>query len=249
MKAKRLLLIGGGLVALAVLGVVALVAITLVRDDDPNLQTTAPEIPITPGADVAPPGSGTSSGAGVLRFTVDPAQSSATYVVREKLARLPIETDAVGVTADTSTGDVTGDLYVTRTGLDTATKSTFKVDLNTLRSDESLRDNFVRNNTLQTNRGNNRYAEFTIDSVSGFPSGYAEGTEVSLTLTGQMTIRGVTKPVTFQVKARQAGEFLTATADTSFNMSEFGITPPNVPTARAQDLVQLQVVLVAKQAT
>jgi polyisoprenoid-binding protein YceI len=246
MKTKRLLLIGGGLVALAVLGVVAMIGITLLRDDDPNLLTSAPEIPTTPGADVAPAGSGTSSGAGVLRFTVDPAQSSATYVVREKLARLPIETDAVGVTADSAEGDVTGDLYVTREGLATANKSTFKVDLNTLRSDESLRDRFVRSDALQTNRGNNRYAEFTIDTVSGFPSGYVEGTEVSLTLTGQMTIHGVTKPVTFQVKARQAGEFLTATADTSFNMSEFGITPPNIPTARAHDLVQLQVVLVAR---
>jgi hypothetical protein len=32
-------------------------------------------------------------------------------------------------------------------------------------------------------------------------------------------------------------------------MSDFGITPPNVPTAKAQDLVRLQVILVSRLAT
>jgi polyisoprenoid-binding protein YceI len=184
----------------------------------------------------------------VLRFVVDPRQSSATYVVREKLARLPVESDASGTTQDTADGDVTGELFLTTQGLAQSNQSTFRVDLNSLRSDESLRDNFLRMATLQTGQGNNRFATFTIDSVSGFPTSYAEGTEVSLRLTGQMTIKGVTKPLTFDVKARRAGEALTATADTTFNMSEFGINPPNVPSARSFDAVRLQVVLVTRQA-
>jgi polyisoprenoid-binding protein YceI len=235
---------------LAVVGVVAYVGVTLWRDDDPELLTSAPEIPAgidQPVASPAAPAGTPAASTGTLRFVVDPAQSSATYVVREKLARLPIETDASGTTQDVATGDVTGELHLTPQGLVQGMPSTFKVDLNTLASDERLRDNFVRTNTLQTNQGNNRYAQFTIDSVDGFPASYFEGQEVTLSLSGQMTIHGVTKPITFEVKARRAGEFLTATADTSFNMSEFGINPPNVPTARSYDQVRLQVVLVAKQ--
>jgi polyisoprenoid-binding protein YceI len=250
---KRILLVAIGLFTLAVLAVVAYVGVSLWRDDDPELLTSAPEIPAgidQPATSPTSAAATSASSTGVLRFVVDPGQSSATYIVREKLARLPVENDASGTTQDVASGDVTGELHLTAQGLASSAKSSFRVDLNTLASDERLRDNFVRTNTLRTGQGNNnRYAEFTIESVSGFPANYTEGQEVSLSLTGQMTIKGVTKPVTFEVKARRAGEFLTATADTSFNMSEFGIEPPNVPTARAHDLVRLQVVLVAKQAT
>jgi polyisoprenoid-binding protein YceI len=248
--------IAAALLALGVLAVVAYVGITLLRDDDPDLLTSAPEIPAAGNGPAASTPASTSTAQAVsapqasalLRFVVDPAQSSATYVVREKLARLPVETDASGTTADTPSGDVTGELFLTTQGLATTNQSIFRVDLNTLRSDESPRDNFVRTNALQTSVGNNRYAEFTIQSVSGFPTNYVEGTEVSLQLSGNMTIKGATSPVTFEVKARKQGEFLTATADTTFNMTDFGITPPNVPTARSHDAVRLQVVLVTRQA-
>lgn len=251
-----LLKLVAALIVVAVLAVVAYVGITLLRDDDPELLTSAPEIPTAAAGGSTPAAAATSTPpatgggpapAGVLRFVVDPANSWATYVVREKLARLPVETDASGTTKDTP-GALTGEIYLTPQGLATSNRSSFRVDLNALRSDESLRDNFVRNNTLQTNQGNNRYAEFTIESVSGFPIGYVEGTEVTLRLTGNMTIKGVTRPLTFDVKAKKEGEFLTATADTTFNMSDFGITPPNVPTARAHDEVRLQVVIVSRQA-
>ncbi|HLF78444.1 MAG TPA: YceI family protein [Dehalococcoidia bacterium] len=267
---KKLGLIVGGLIVLGVLGVGALVVVTMLRDDDPELLTSAPLIPTAAASTTTPPSAGSPAAAstapaatsttttapapaaatsGVLRFVVDPAQSSATYVVREKLARLPVESDAAGTTTDTAEGDVTGELFVTPQGLASTNKSTFKVDLNTLKSDEGLRDNFVRSNTLQTGQAANRYATFVIDSVTGFPSNYVENTEVSVTLAGQMTIKGITKPVAFEVKARRAGDILTATADTTFNMSEFGINPPNVPSARSFDAVRLQVVLVTKRAT
>ena len=246
---RRLLFLAGGLVVLAVIAVVAYVGVTLWRDDDPELLTEAPAIPTSAApATVSSSPAGSAVGADVLRFVVDPAQSSATYVVREKIARLPVETDASGTTADVTSGDVTGKIYLTTRGLAADSKSAVRVDLNTLRSDESLRDRFVRDSTLQTNRGSNRYADFTLESATGFPTSYVEGQEVALKLTGAMTLHGVTKPITFDVKARRQGEFLTATADTSFNMSEFGITPPNVSTARSHDLVRLQVVLVSRLA-
>jgi polyisoprenoid-binding protein YceI len=251
---SKLLLAAIALLVLAVGAVGAYVGITLLRDDDPELLTEAPAIPTaaagtTPAASASAAATAASLPAGVLRFVVEPAQSSATYVVTEKLSRLPVESDAAGTTQDTADGDVTGELFLTQQGLASSNKSTFRVDLNTLKSDEGLRDNFVRQNTLRTNQAGNRYASFTIDSISGFPANYVDGQEVTLSLTGQMTINGQTKPVTFQVKARRGSGFLTATADATFNMSDFGITPPNVPTARAQDGVRLQVVLVARQAS
>jgi polyisoprenoid-binding protein YceI len=245
----RIMKLGIVAVVLAALGVAAIVGISLLRSDDANLATEAPAIPTaaaagatastTVSAAASTPASGAAAqSANVHRFVIDPAQSSAKYVVQETLRGL--DTTAVG-----QTSTIEGSIFLTPQGLATGQKSTFKVDLRTLKSDENLRDNFIRMNTLQANQF--PFAEFTIDSVTGFPTSYTPGQEVSLTLTGSMTIKGVTKPMTFQVKARQADDFLTATADAAFKMTDFGITPPDVQLAKARDEVKLQVVFVAKR--
>jgi polyisoprenoid-binding protein YceI len=63
-----------------------------------------------------------------------------------------------------------------------------------------------------------------------------------------MTIKDISLPVTFTVLARQSGDILTATADTEFLMSDFGIDPPQVAIAKAKDGVVLQVVIIAQEA-
>ena len=146
--ARRFIRIGGALAGLVVLAIVALVAITLLRSDDPNLRTEAPAIPTT----AAPAQSGTDPSnatapdlpSGVLRFVIDSAGSEAKYVVRETL-RGVIGSNAVG-----TTNAITGAIYLTPDGLSTAVQSEFNVDLRELRSDESRRDRYVRNNVLDT---------------------------------------------------------------------------------------------------
>ncbi len=236
---KRPLLLLASVLGVAVIAIGALVVVQALRSDDPDLVTEAPAIPTTqPGSTASPSASGTS---GVVRFVVQKEGSSAKYVVREKLAALQFPTNAVGETTD-----VSGEFYLTTQGLAPAPESRFQVDLRTLRSDESRRDAFIRQSTLRT--GQFPMAEFVIESLAGFPASYSEGTEVTVTVAGRLTVRGVTKPVTWQVKARKAGETLTAVADTEFKMTDFGIDPPNVSVAKAEDGVHLQMVIVAKQA-
>jgi polyisoprenoid-binding protein YceI len=248
MKRPRPLLLAGVAVAVAALVVVGAAVVWTLRSDDPDLRTEAPAIPTAApsGVDESPtevPEGAASNVAdtdlpeGVRRFVVVPGDSSAKYVVEETLSGLPAT--AVGVTTD-----VTGEIYLTREGLYDGAESKFMVDLSTLKTDESRRDNFVRDNVLQTRQF--QFAEFVIESVDGFPVGYIEGDEASLTLAGTMTIKDVSLPMTFTVLARQAGDTLTATADTEFNMSDFGIDPPQVAIAKAKDGVVLQVVLIAR---
>jgi hypothetical protein len=59
----------------------------------------------------------------------------------------------------------------------------------------------------------------------------------------------VSKPVQWAVKARHSGAILTGIADLDFNMTDFGITPPNVQVAKAENGVHLQITLLMKQAT
>ncbi len=256
---KRWLKFAVAAVVVVAIAIVAVVVIQLLRSDNPNLATEAPLIS-TPSSGPSPTVSASTSGAsgasgpsgatasdaasssaslpaGVHQFVIDPSQSSAKYVVEETLRGL--DSTAVGTTSA-----ISGSIYLTDSGLYKDLPSKFTVDLSTLKSDESLRDNFIKQNTLQTSKYPD--AVFTVESVDGFPSSYAENQQVQLTLNGTLSVHGVDKPVAWTVLARQAGDTLTATADTDIKFSDFGMSPPNVQIAKAKDGIHLQIVLVAK---
>jgi polyisoprenoid-binding protein YceI len=233
---KRLLIFAGVAAVIALLVVGAAYAFQRFRDDDPDLAREAPQIPTATGG--SPPSTASGAASGARRFVIEPSESSAKYVVEETLRGL--NSTAVG----TSSG-ISGEIYLTRDGLSGNATSRFVVDLNALRSDEGMRDNYIKQNTLQTSRFPN--AEFVIERVEGFPSNYSENSEVQLTLHGNLTVKDVTRPVSWTVLARQSGNTLTATADTDIKFSQFNMTPPTVPIATVRDDIHLQVVLVARE--
>ena len=247
---KKPMLILGGVIGLVAVAIVSIVVVQLLRSDDPNLATEAPliaspasatgvagsaEAVSTPSSNDGAPG---ALPEGVREFVIVSEESEAKYVVRESLRGLV--TNAVGTTRA-----IDGSILLTEGGLSDAGESAFRVDLSTLKSDEGMRDNFIKRNTLQT--GQYQYAEFVIEAISGFPAGYVEDSEVEMTISGILTVRDVSKPVTWAVKARQLGDTLTAVADLTITFQDFGMTPPSVPIATAQDEIQLQIVLVARE--
>lgn len=240
---RKWVLIAGGAMAAVVLAIGAAIAVQLYRSDDPALLTEAPAIPsaarTASATGSATPAAGQPATGGAVHYGVGTG-SSAKYVVREKLANLPTSTNAVGETTA-----VTGDLYLRDGQLAATPPSVFTVDLRQLKSDESRRDASIRSTTLRTSQFPN--ATFILETTSGgFPANYAEGAEVSFTSSGKLTIRDQTRNVTWQVKARRSGDTVTILADTSFNMSDFGVEPPDVRgIAKAEDGVQLQVAIVA----
>jgi hypothetical protein len=220
----------------AVLGIgvalAVLIGVTLLRSDDPNLAEAAPPLPAGTSSSAA-----STSGSAPLHFVVDTG-SQIESVVREQLTVAPVPSNAVSIAKG-----VKGDLYLTKDGLATGQKSSFTVDLLSLKSDESLRDRAMRG-SLNTDKFPN--ATYTIESLTGWPSNYEGGKQVALTKTGTMLIRETSKPITWKVLARQGGDYLTAIADTDFKMSDFGITPPNASITRVEDGVHLQITLIAK---
>jgi len=229
---RRLALAVGAATLLAIAAAAAGVAFFLSRSDPVELVTEAPSLP-TDTAAVTPTGD-------LLHFVVVPEQSEASYIAREKLASLPVTSEAVG-----RTNAISGDIYLTRQGLASSPPSVLRVDLRTLRSDETRRDNYVRNNTLQADRF--PYAEFVLERVDGFPPDYREGEEVALRLSGTMTIRGTSRPMTFDARARYGGGTLTGVAHATFKLSDFGLSPPNIAGfVTVEDEMRLQIVLVAR---
>jgi polyisoprenoid-binding protein YceI len=150
-------------------------------------------------------------------YRIDPTRSEVSYGVAEKI---------VGQTAHHATGStngIAGDLAVNRTSPAASRVGKIVVDVEQLHSDNKLRDARIRQDFLQSS--GYPLAQFTTSSLSAMPSAIAEGHPYSFTMTGTLTVRGRSAPVTWHVDAQLTAGQLTATATTHVKMSTFGIGP------------------------
>src|SRR5262245_66193222 len=95
------------------------------------------------------------------------------------------------------TSNVEGEFQFSLNGQPTGKVTKFTVDLRTLTSNESRRDNRIRRQWLESEKY--PFAEFVSTEVQNLPANYTEGQEVSFKLVGNLTIREITRPVTFDV--------------------------------------------------
>ena len=180
--------------------------------------------------------------AGALRFQAVPNASTAGFRVREQLAGVALPNDAVGCT-----GTLTGQLVIQPNGQLVPGASRFTVDLRDLKSDSDQRDGFIKMAVLQTQRYPT--AEFVPTTAQGLPASLPASGSATFTLTGPMTVHGVTRDQTWQVTARREGNGLTGTATTNFKFGDFGMEAPRVPVVLSvMDDIRLEIALNATQA-
>lgn len=209
------------------LGIVALAAAACAAGTagpTPAASVSAASASVTPSSaatpTATPSGTTTATRTGGAQWTVTDA-STATVRVREQLAGFSLPSDAVltakgakGVFGPLPDGTFTSD-------------SKISFDLSTLSSDSGQRDGFVKRSTLNVSQFPT--ADFVPLTVTGVALPLAEG-DFSGTLSGRMTIRGISKDVTFTVKGTRGGSRLTATAtaDPALTFGQFGMTPPTI---------------------
>ena len=150
-----------------------------------------------------------------------PEQTEASYQVQEKFLNRDLPNIALG-----KTNAVTGELQISLDGKPSGKITKISVDLRTLTSDQSRRDSRIHTQWLESDKY--PFAEFTSTDVQGIPESYTEGQEINFKLTGDMKIRDVTKPVTFDVKGKLEGDTITGSATSKILMKDFGFDPPNV---------------------
>jgi polyisoprenoid-binding protein YceI len=168
-------------------------------------------------------------------FRVVPDQSEARYRVREQLANLQFPSDAVG-----RTRAITGTVAFAGDGSIVSSASKLTVDLTTLQSNEQRRDNFIKSNTLEVSRYPT--AEFVPREARGLPWPLPASGEATFQLVGDMTIHGTTRPVTWDVTAKFAGDRVTGTATTSFKFGDFNMQVPRVAVVLSvEDNIRLEV--------
>lgn len=88
-------------------------------------------------------------------------------------------------------------------------------------------------------------AAFQAQSVT-VPATIANGETVQMTVPGQLTIHGTTRSADATVQLRLVSGQLQAVGSTALNMTDFGITPPQVPftTSDSHVTIEFQLVLV-----
>jgi polyisoprenoid-binding protein YceI len=172
-----------------------------------------------------------------LVYTVDGEQSLATYTVMEELAS--IGSNEVNGT----TNAIIGSILFEEDGTPLAC-SNFAVDMRTMETDESRRDNYLRENTLESDTY--PFATFVVASVEGVDGPLVEGEATTLQLTGDLTIHGVTKTVTWEAEVTREADTLTGTATYTFLIEDFGMEKPIVgPVVGIDDEVTLTIDIVA----
>ena len=180
--------------------------------------TPTPDTPAQPTPETAVSQSDSGQSGVILEIS---SGSEARYRVREQLAFLDFPNDAVGVTQD-----VEGKIVLGPDGTVSADDSLIRVDLSTLQSDEDRRDNYVRSRTL----GASQYphTDFVPTAISGLQWPLPSTGEASFSITGDMTIRDVTKEVTWETTAQFNEDSITGTATTDFTFDEFDLNVPSV---------------------
>lgn len=153
------------------------------------------------------------------------AGTKVSYRVAEELVGLNFLGDAEGTTEA-----IKGALVLHPDGSIDSANSKVTVDLRTLKSDQDMRDSYIKGRTLETNKF--PIAEFVARKLKGvpfpLPAPEQSGGQSHFQLVGDLTVHGVTKQVTLEGYAYFGRDMITGWANTSFTFATFHLTKPTV---------------------
>ena len=188
--------------------------INLVKDDAPDALT----LDETPSDQTLPPGSEEpivdANGTWQVEANAD---SVVGYRVKEIL--FGQSTEGVG-----RTSDVTGDLRIDD---DAVVEGSFTVQMGTLVSDAANRDRQFNGRIMDTSTFPT--AKFVLSSPITLPPDAVSGNVLDLEATGDLTLRGTTRTVTFPIKAKVEGSVFTVVGNVTIVFEEWGIPEPSLP--------------------
>ena len=199
---------------------------------DPAPSTTALQATGTTRAD----GTATPDGTWQVR---DDGSSYVGYRVKEQLAFLNSPNEAVGRTkAVTGTMEVAGD---------TVEQVRIEANLTQLTSDESRRDNAIRQRGLESEQFPTATLELAEPvKLDATP---AEGEDVRGQGKGRLTVHGVTREVDLDLRGRWTGETIQVAGQLPVKMSDFQIEPPRFgPVVSIEDSLTVDFNLVFERA-
>lgn len=129
-----------------------------------------------------------------------------------------------------STRNVDGDVVI-ESGAVTSGEVT--VDMATVATDNDRRDANVRRTILNTDQYPKATFHLTEPSaINGLPDDGSVGT---VTLTGELTIRGVTNTITHDFEAARTGDRIVVAGDVPIRRSDYGVETPDLVAAKVAE--------------
>ena len=173
-----------------------------------------------------------------LIYAIDPNQSQVRFELGEDLRGQ--RTLVVGVT-----NQVAGELALNLSDLSSTQVGVIQINARTLATDNNFRNRAIHNEILHT--GAYEFITYTPTGVEGLPAAVEPGDEVSFAITGDLTIREISRPVTFNVTAVAVSpERIEGTATSAVNRADFDLRIPQVRhVANVDEQVQLTINFVA----
>ena len=171
------------------------------------------------------------TGAGQL-YHIDAAHSEVHYEVNETFLQGNRLNTAIG-----RTKGIAGDILINAADPSKSQIGDIVIDISQFTSDESRRDNFIRNSGLESAKY--PQATFKTTSITGLPAKVNVGDEVSFSISGDLTVKQTTKPATWQVTLKLTDTGLSGEATTQIKMSDFGVGPLKLPILQTEDDVKL----------
>lgn len=191
-----------------------------------------------PAGAITQPGDPATGAGSATVFTLDPSGSEVRFQLDEDLRGL--RNTVVG-----TTNQVAGQLSVDLADLSQAQVGVIQINARTLTTDSSMRNRTMQNQILDA--GTYEFITFTPTGIQGLPASATVGESISFTIVGDLTIRDITQPVTFDVQATAVSDRqITGTAAAVVNRTDFGLGIPSVPgVANVDEQVQLSITFIA----
>jgi polyisoprenoid-binding protein YceI len=194
--------------------------------DSPHTQTVAT---------VSASSSAESTPSEALRLVLAPTGNTARYRVREQLVGHDLPNDAVG-----ETKSVIGAISFDADGKVIPETSKFVLDAGSFVSDKDRRDGFVRRRLLEADQ----YPSIVLvpTDVRGVSLPLPTSGSRPIEITGNLTVRGVTRPTTWRGTAQFQDGRITGTAATAFTFNDIQIEQPRVPVLLSvADTIKLEI--------
>lgn len=203
----------------------------------PTAEAPVAEVPAAaeaPAAEAPAP----ETPAGAIRFALVPSQSEARFIINEDLMGRP--TTVVG-----KNSSVSGGVTVVPGDPAGVTIDPIVIDANTFVTDNNRRNGAIQRFILQSS--SYPTITFTPTAVEGVPAAVAAGDRLELQVTGDLTIREVTRSETFAVTVQVVSENeLHVNGSTQILRDNYQLTIPSVPSvANVTNEVQLEFDFVA----
>jgi len=190
-------------------------------------------------APAAPAAPAPEAASDVLTFAIDPAQSEARFVIDEELLGSP--KTVVGVNST-----VSGEVTVNPGDPGRVAIGTITIDANNFVTDSGRRNGAIQRFILQSS--SYPVITFTPTAIEGVPASVAAGDTLSLQVTGDLTIRAITRTETFAIEVQVVSESeLRISGETQILRDNYELTIPSVSSvANVTNEVQLQFDFIAK---